>query len=730
MYDLLLRSRLHGVTFEFLHVVTRCLQTFNFFSPIFLPDICSTRLPIAAEGKLVCIHVKCQAHQYIYIVLCEGDEPSISACSQLASCVWPLPFNLHLCISACLPTSLAASLRARMFDEDLADLQQQLKTETTDTEATSRGKTLPKAKASSKKKANQQAKPCFICTATAMKGKRWCQEHNQAYDCLYYQAKKKGELEVLEACMANAQTAASAIQDFISDNVTEGKWKRRAVIDWTAFKRQYVMANIRRSREGTTPFEFTQWLRRCESVMGWPESAAKDEWEKYKKDPSIEQDAKGLAGCLRLWLPILEEKHKDREVARINSVEEGSNQDKRMSGEDRDALLDFARSDAGANTDRWFSRCQPPDADGEGPDFVTSKKRPAPDSDPASKGSLTSSTEAETPAEKKARVRFERLNGPALTAFKNTWANKILDKATAMEKLLDNALAKIKDGELKIQDQPEKDDVLSSYETVLKACSGMVAAWKVPASEHSQEAVQEVDDKLAAALTIACSDVKVTKEGSIVHSKSFFKFHAQELMQATDAKLVEDNCNRLLKTEAAVVDLLAKSLSKIAGDVISYAKQKDKSRQRELAKKKKEAEAKDLEACQARAKEAAAKVKMFNKHSHSIFAIEAKEWRPFPENDGKDFKVDDHLDKPWVLRGSDVSKAWRNNADVTVKLSEFGGSYKKAPSFKSDGRVMAPVAPKAGREGAERMMQTLFPCQKRLGQGMSIASQLPKPSIL
>ena len=282
--------------------------------------------------------------------------------------------------------------------------------------------------------------------------------------------------------------------------------------------------------------------------------------------------------------------------------------------------------------------------------------------------------------------------------------------------------AKIKDGELKIQDQPEKDDVLSSYETVLKACSGMVAAWKVPASEHSREAVQEVDDKLAAGLTIACSDVKVTKEGSTVHSKSFFKFHAQELMQATDAKLVEDNCNRLLKTEAAVVDLLAKSLSKIAGDVISYAKQKDKSRQRELAKKKKE---EDLEACQARAKEAAAKVKMFNKHSPSIFALEAKEWRPFPENDGKDFKVDDHLDKPWVLRGSDVSKAWRNNADVTVKLSEFGGSYKKAPSFKSDGRVMAPVAP----QGWPRRCRANDADPLSL-QGMSIASQLPKPSIL
>ena len=94
--------------------------------------------------------------------------------------------------------------------------------------------------------------------------------------------------------------------------------------------------------------------------------------------------------------------------------------------------------------------------------------------------------------------------------------------------------------------------------------------------------------------------------------------------------------------------------------------------EREAAKQKKEAEAKEVDECRARAKEAAAKVRMFSKHSHNIFAVEATQWTPFPQNDGKDFKVDDHLDSPWVLKASDVSKAWRNSSDVTMKLSEFG----------------------------------------------------------
>ena len=84
-------------------------------------------------------------------------------------------------------------------------------------------------------------------------------------------------------------------------------------------------------------------------------------------------------------------------------------------------------------------------------------------------------------------------------------------------------------------------------------------------------------------------------------------------------------------------------------------------------------------------------------------------------NDGKNFDVDANLDLPWILPASDHCKTWRNDGDVTVKLSEFGGAYKKAPSYKVDGRVTAPVAPKGGRDQAETLMNAIFPSKKRQG---------------
>ena len=85
-----------------------------------------------------------------------------------------------------------------MFDDDEpAELEQQLKQEAKAAEKASRGK-KPKAAAA------KVVKLCYICTNEAMNSKRWCQVHNQAYDCMCYQAKKNGEVEILEAAMASA----------------------------------------------------------------------------------------------------------------------------------------------------------------------------------------------------------------------------------------------------------------------------------------------------------------------------------------------------------------------------------------------------------------------------------------------------------------------------------------------------------------------------------------------
>ena len=128
-----------------------------------------------------------------------------------------------------------------MDDDEHGDLAQQLAAEAKSAEAKSRGK-------KGSKKAGQAAKVCFVCPELAMKGKRWCASHNRAYDCMYYQAKSKGEVATLERAMMDAQRAREALDAFMLDNPAEGKWRRKSLIDWGG-----------RSTMRTSRLSETQW---------------------------------------------------------------------------------------------------------------------------------------------------------------------------------------------------------------------------------------------------------------------------------------------------------------------------------------------------------------------------------------------------------------------------------------------------------------------------------------
>ena len=185
--------------------------------------------------------------------------------------------------------------------------------------------------------------------------------------------------------------------------------------------------------------------------------------------------------------------------------------------------------------------------------------------------------------------------------------------------------------------------------------------------------------------------LSVVKEDSALQGKIYFEVQQYVLKDMPDAKAVESHLTSVLKTDAVVVELFAKSLSKIAGNVISYMKQRQKSKER-ADEKKKELQKQEVQKVKEHARNAAAKVKQLKGLAHPTFGVDQKCWHPFKVNDGKDFKVDDCFDSPWILRASESAKAWRNHAEVTVKLSEFGGAYKQAPSFRVDGRTGRRVA--------------------------------------
>ncbi|CAE7036850.1 unnamed protein product [Symbiodinium sp. CCMP2592] len=572
--------------------------------------------------------------------------------------------------------------------------QELLAQEAKSAEATSRGKRAPKAKA------KQLPKTCFVCPEPCCKGKRWCLSHNRQYDCLYYQAKSKGETATLEQAVINANRAREVFLKFSSDNPSDGKWRRKSLIDWSAFRREFVVARTVRYREGTTPYEYGQWLKRGENIMGWSKEQSKSEWEKYLADESIERDSLGIGNSLRLWLPVVAEKHRDKDRTVLAKVEEGSQQYKNLSEADRDILMKHAGSTAGlGQAESWLRQ----DASMGEELVVTPQKRKQSDENE------DKDAEIETPEAKRKRMRFEKMTGAALSAFKNTKLELVREKAEALEASLVEARTKLQEASEKLEQETAKDAVMTSYEKTIASCQGLVDEWKKfvaigDDAEKNREAVAAADQALKEQLA-TMGDVALVKADAVLHSKTFFKLEAQAMLQLLNAQAVDDTFTRIMKQDAAVVELFSKALKKVGTDVVNYIKQKEK----------KDEENKELQKVREHAKAAAAKVKLLKGSAHKVFGIDQTAWNAFVENDGKDFDVAAHLDKPSVLRACEQAKTWRNQGDVTVKLSEFGGVYKKANSFKAEGRAIAAVIAKCGKEAAEALMHKVFPCDdKRL----------------
>ena len=459
-----------------------------------------------------------------------------------------------------------------MDDDEHGDLAQQLAAEAKSAEAKSRGK-------KGSKKAGQAAKVCFVCPELAMKGKRWCTSHNRAYDCMYYQAKSKGEVTTLERAMMDAQRAREAVDAFMLDNPAEGKWRRKSLIDWGAFRRTYCVTQTKRKRDGCRQFEYGQWMLRGKNEMGWTDESSKAEWQKYHADKSIERDSMGLNGALRLWLPVINEKHKDDSVARTNAFEEGSSSNRNLSEEDRLILLNHVRASGQHDDDEWVSALAAAEGD-EDDMIVTPKKRPAPDA------------AAETPAEKKVRVKREKLanNGPGFAAYKQNLAEKIREKGQSVLRMVDNGKEKLLEGEKAAKDS-ETDNVLTSYLKTLSDCMAIVKIWRMDVA-LDDDAVAKATESLGTTLEGASQQIKIVKDGACLKPKAFFEWQAKSLLSLSEPKLVDEAFEAAMKTDAPVVELFAKSLAKIGNDVQSYVKTKKRNKERAEAKEKKLKESK------------------------------------------------------------------------------------------------------------------------------------------
>ena len=596
------------------------------------------------------------------------------------------------------------------FDDATAcpDIVQQMGTGNNPAEAGSKRKSNPK------KAKGPQLKTCFArgCESECQKSKRWCGEHNKAYDNLYYQAKKAGETETLEKTMKDADLAKKAFDHFFEQNPGDGKWRRKCLVNWSQWKRQFIHSQVKRVRDGCKPFEFGQWLIRCQTVMGWSKESARAEWEKHSKDSSLKKDTKGLDGCDRIWIPVIEETHKDKDRIRSSIYQEGGVQEKNLGEEDREILLKHVKRNTHAEDhDEFFVGGQ--DSSDEDTHFVTPKKRPAEETD-----------NKETPAEKKARIKLEKLtnNGPNFTAYKNTCGEKIKKKLKAIQTASTNVRTRLNEGLTKVQEaktaHPD-DAVLESFGKCLKASFTAVKDWDqdqpLPDDEEAcRVLLATMTKELQASVSSVGENVRLVNGDATLHPRLYFVWRVREIQKISNAKDVAEHQTKIMKTLLPTVELFLKGVFKVITDVANYIKQKEKNQQRAEAKKKKEEDQADIERAKEAARTAAAKVKMFNKQAHKIFGLKESMWIPVHERQGANFDVDGHLDSPWVLRKSDAAKTWRNLPEASLKLSEFGGSYRKAPSCKQDNRAMAPVLSKHGKEEAESMIKSVFPATKNL----------------
>ena len=164
---------------------------------------------------------------------------------------------------------------------------------------------------------------CFAeeCEEPRLVSKRWCSHHSRCWDNLFNQAKKAGEQPTLQKAVSTPKGAQRVFEDYDRENPPHAKYARKTLVQWGQFKRVHQVSTTFRARDGCKPFEQKQWLKRCEAKMGWTTLEAKAQWQKWL-DSDVDRDNEGLNNSVRLWIPVIEERHIDKERMKASVFEE------------------------------------------------------------------------------------------------------------------------------------------------------------------------------------------------------------------------------------------------------------------------------------------------------------------------------------------------------------------------------------------------------------------------
>ena len=196
------------------------------------------------------------------------------------------------------------------------------------------------------------------CEEPRLVAKRWCSKHNRAWDNMWMQAKKAGETGALTESCSTPSRAQDVMDEYELNNPEHSKFQKKHVIQWGTFKKRHKISQVYRSRKGCRPFEYKQWLKRGSNEMGWSDAESKAQWKKWQSS-NVDRDHDGLDKQLRLWIPVIEEKHWDQQRAKEWEMEEGGDVEKDFSakGDLKNALVNHlsAASSSSMDGDRFLN---------------------------------------------------------------------------------------------------------------------------------------------------------------------------------------------------------------------------------------------------------------------------------------------------------------------------------------------------------------------------------------
>lgn len=555
---------------------------------------------------------------------------------------------------------------------------------------------------------------CFVLTCDEQKrpGKKWCLNHNIAFDSMSYQARQAvpPEMDTLNQIMSTPEYATQAMEDWCRNNPGDAKYVRKTMINWGQWKRRFITERSSTSRDGCQPFEERQWLNHGKNIMGWSDEETKAEWARHKR--TCEQDNSGIKGCLRLWIPVIEARFRDKTRKEETSFDEGGQVEKNLSQQQRAALIrnviGASSSSSHTESDAFLrgasdvfsarqteTKKEVKEEDGDDDDDVG-------DVNPGDNQPVEKSVPKETVKQKRARVRLEKLSQPAnFATFRASILQSCKQVLEKEKKLLDELPTSIEQAKVAIatQREQEDDECFATYLQSLEAVLEYAACWQKEAA---------TPDDLQNVFTKHKNVFLPLQSASALKTKTAFA-NLMTQMEAVKVPQELEVQSSTWKSHVSALNSFTKNCGQVAVDAKKFVQQKEKRRAKadQHAQKEKEKAAERAAKEKAKAAVEATSVKGKSK-CDPLWSVGVDLWTPVVEKQSG-FDVDTALDAPWVLRNPEAVQKWKAIDVASVQLNQFASTYKKLDGYDKEDRVQSPIVAKKGLEEFNKLIAKVFP---------------------